>query len=166
MDDLWTTLGLHPPDWQYALHVSVRLAIAATLGGLLGLERQVRGHAAGLRTHMLVSLGSAMFALVPFEAGASSAQMIAEVVRGVAPGIGFLGAGAIMRVTQHDEPKGLTTAATIWLTAAVGISVGVNWMTPAVASVLLGLVVLELLHLAERKLPVKARPKDPTDGRQ
>ena len=99
----------------------IRLLMAALLGGILGFEREHRGKAAGIKTHMLVAVGSALFVLIPQQAGLSEAEL-SRVVQGVIAGIGFLGAGSILKGPDEKDLKGLTTAAGIWLTAAIGLS--------------------------------------------
>lgn len=129
--------------------VCVRLLVAAALGAVLGYERESAGAAAGLRTHMLVSLGSALFILVPLQAG-MSLEDISRVLQGVTAGIGFLGAGAIIKL-RNEDIKGLTTAAGIWLTAAVGVAAGMGLEATAVLSAMFGLVILSLLRLPKNK---------------
>ncbi|VCU70351.1 putative Mg(2+) transport ATPase [Pigmentiphaga humi] len=124
--------------------VFVRLVVAMALGGLLGLEREMRGTSAGLRTHMLVALGAALFVLVPLQGGMEVADM-SRVLQGVISGIGFLGAGAILKA--HDrEIHGLTTAASIWLTAAIGIAAGMGREMTAILSTVFALVILALVR--------------------
>ena len=117
------------------VHVAVRIAAAAVLGGLLGAERERAGKAAGLRTHMLVSLGASLFVLAPSQAGIAH-EDLSRVIQGVAAGIGFIGAGSILKRTQTEEVHGLTTAANIWLTAAIGVAAaaGPLWL-PLLATV-------------------------------
>src|SRR5262245_52138855 len=110
---------LDVPDAGHALQVAAQLALAATLGGVLGYERQRLGKAAGTRTHMLVALGAALFALVAVESGMSASDL-SRVIQGIVAGVGFLGAGTILKVGAHEEVHGLTTAAGLWFTAAVG----------------------------------------------
>jgi putative Mg2+ transporter-C (MgtC) family protein len=124
--------------------ITLRLLIAGVLGGLLGYERERKGKAAGLRTHMLVALGAALFVLIPLQAGAEIKEMT-RVLQGVVVGIGFLGAGAIIKVVEHEEATGLTTAAGIWLTAAIGIAAGMGQESLAILSTVLALIILELL---------------------
>jgi len=111
------------PTTGEALSVLARIVTAAALGALLGEERQRAGKAAGLRTHMLVSLGSALFMLFPAQSGMQPAEL-SRIAQGVAAGIGFLGAGTILKRTDPEEVHGLTTAASIWLTSAIGLAVG------------------------------------------
>jgi putative Mg2+ transporter-C (MgtC) family protein len=112
---------LSVPSAAEITEVALRLLTAALLGGLLGAEREAVGKAAGLRTHMLVALGSALFVIAPREFGLAEGDL-GRIVQGIAAGIGFLGAGTILKLTERQEIKGLTTAANIWLTAAIGIA--------------------------------------------
>ena len=137
------------PDAGQVTRIVLRLVIAAILGGVLGYERERQGKAAGVRTHMLVALGAALFVLVPQQAGVSGADMT-RVIQGVVAGIGFLGAGSIIKGNDEDNVKGLTTAAGIWLTAAIGIACGIGREATAVLSALLALAILSLVpHLGK-----------------
>jgi putative Mg2+ transporter-C (MgtC) family protein len=129
------------------LDVFLRLALAAGLGGAIGLEREYRQKPAGIRTNMLIGLGSALFAILSVEVGAAAGspdRIAAQVVTG----IGFLGAGAILR--SGHTVIGLTTAATIWVNAAIGMASGLGLYTVAAGGATLTLVVLALLPLMER----------------
>jgi putative Mg2+ transporter-C (MgtC) family protein len=144
--------------------ILVRLGVALVLGTIVGWEREAEGKRAGLRTHMLVALGAGLFVIVPLEAGnrvdlATGVQTehITRVIQGIVTGIGFLGAGTILKLTDQREVKGLTTAASIWLTAAVGMSAGAGWLWPAVAGTILALVILFFLQGLERWI----RPRPP-----
>ena len=132
------------PDLAALTRLLVRLALAALLGGLLGYERERRGQSAGVRTHMLVSIGSALYVLVPAQFGLTVADL-SRVIQGVVTGVGFLGAGAIIKHRTRRRVQGLTTAAGIWTTAAIGIACGLGRETTAIVSTLLAFVVLELL---------------------
>jgi putative Mg2+ transporter-C (MgtC) family protein len=144
------------------LTVALRLCAAAGLGGLLGLERELRGQIAGLRTHLLVSLGAclftvaSMYAVVPLGAGeegrldAGVRGDITRIASQVVVGIGFLGGGAILH--HGANVRGLTTAANLWLTAAVGLSAGLGFHSAAVAGTLLGLLALSGLRPVERRI--------------
>ena len=134
-------------DIEPAMRVTIRLLLAAVLGGVLGYERENQGKAAGLRTHMLVALGAALFVLAPEQAGALDDAM-SRVVQGVVAGVGFLCAGTIIKGANTDDVRGLTTAAGLWLTAAIGVGVGLGHGATAVLSTLLALFVLHLLPLA------------------
>jgi putative Mg2+ transporter-C (MgtC) family protein len=129
------------PDTAHAVRVTLRLLLAAVLGGVIGLEREITGKAAGLRTHMLVALGAAVFTLAPHEAGMTIADL-SRVFQGLIAGIGFLGAGAILKLPSDQRILGLTTAASIWLTAAIGAAVAVGALWLPVLAVSLALVIL------------------------
>ena len=129
------------PDAGRATRIVVRLVMAAILGGILGFEREQTGKSAGLRTHMLVALGAALFVLIPQQAGVSDADMT-RVLQGLVAGVGFLGAGTIIKNHSTDDVKGLTTAAGIWLTAAIGVAAGMGREATAILSTLLALAIL------------------------
>ncbi|HLL09938.1 MAG TPA: MgtC/SapB family protein [Rubrivivax sp.] len=131
-------------DTAQITRVLLRLLTAALLGGVLGYEREHHGKAAGLRTHMLVAMGAALFVLVPQQAGMEIEDM-SRVIQGVVAGIGFLCAGAIIKNRAEEDVHGLTTAASVWLTAAIGIACGLGREVIAVLSTLLALAVLALL---------------------
>lgn len=141
--------GLDVPDAAQLVRVTVRLVLSALLGGVLGWERERVGQAAGLRTHMLVCLGSALFVVSMEEAGASAADMT-RVVQGIATGIGFVGAGAILK--EGGQVRGLTTASGIWLTAAIGMAVGMGRLWLPVLGAALAWVILAWLRGYERRL--------------
>ena len=129
------------PDAASVTRITVRLSLAALLGGILGFERERKGKAAGLRTHMLVALGAALFILIPEQAGSSHADL-SRVLQGIVAGIGFLGAGSIIKGHVEEDIKGLTTAAGIWLTAAIGVAAGMGRETTAVLSTVLAVIIL------------------------
>lgn len=129
--------------------VVVRMLVAIVLGGLLGYERESVGASAGLRTHMLVSLGSALFVLIPLQAG-MEIQDVSRVLQGITAGIGFLGAGAILKQTSKNDVRGLTTAASVWMTAAIGIAAGMGREGTAVLSALFAIVILSSLRRATK----------------
>ena len=139
------------PDVAQVTRIVLRLVIAAVLGGLLGLERESKGKAAGVRTHMLVAMGSALFIIVSQQAGIIATD-ISRVVQGLIAGIGFLGAGTILKGDAENQVKGLTTAAGIWMTAAIGLAAGLGHEATAVLSALLTLVILSLVPLMTRLL--------------
>lgn len=124
--------------------ITLRLALAALLGGLLGYEREQKGKAAGVRTHMLVAMGSALFVLIPQQAAVPVADLT-RVLQGLVAGVGFLGAGSIINGTNKEEPRGMTTAAGIWLTAAIGVAAGLGREATAVVSALFALAILALI---------------------
>lgn len=132
------------PDTAQVTRITLRLLVAAILGGLLGYERERQGKSAGVRTHMLVAIGAALFVLIPQQAGASSADL-SRVLQGLIAGVGFLGAGAIIMGTKDIETRGLTTAAGIWVTAAIGMAAGMGRESTAVLSTVIALIVLSVV---------------------
>lgn len=129
----------------------LRLGAAAGFGLIIGIEREVPHRAAGMRTHVLVALGSALFVLASLEAGATINDS-SRVIQGVVQGIGFLGAGTILKLTDKAEVRGLTTAAGIWLTAAVGVTCGLGEFWLALAATAIAWIALKPLKIAEQKM--------------
>jgi putative Mg2+ transporter-C (MgtC) family protein len=142
---------LSVPDAAHMARVTIRLVTAAVLGGLLGIEREAMGKPAGLRTHMLVSLGAAVFVLVPAEIGMTNGDL-GRAIQGIATGVGFLGAGTILKRSDQQEVTGLTTAASIWLTAAIGLSVGVGGLWLSIVCAICALVILRVVAPIERRI--------------
>jgi putative Mg2+ transporter-C (MgtC) family protein len=110
-------------DVEQITRILTRLLLAALLGGVLGYEREHQGKAAGIRTHMLVAMGAAPFAPVPQQAGMAVPDL-SRVIQGIVAGVGFLGAGVIIKNRGEDDVRGFTTAAGVWMTAAIGIACG------------------------------------------
>ena len=131
-------LTLAMPDVAQIMRVGSRLLVAILIGALIGIQRELTHKPAGLRTHMLVALGTAMVVVTAAEAGMASADL-SRIIQGVITGIGFLGGGAILKLTAEHEIHGLTTAAGIWMTAAAAAAAGLGQ---------LGDLPLRLLHLA------------------
>jgi len=148
------------PDVAQVTRVTLRLLIAAILSGVLGYEREKKGKAAGMRTHMLVALGAALFVLIPQQTGVSDADMT-RVLQGLVAGVGFLGAGAIIRVNDNSEVKGMTTAAGIWLTAAIGMAAGMGREATAILCTALALGVLSIFPKVAQSLEGQDRPAAP-----
>jgi putative Mg2+ transporter-C (MgtC) family protein len=132
--------------------IVIRLAVSIVIGGLIGLERELEHKPAGLRTIILVCLGSTIFMLVGFELGLLGTEM-GRIVAGVVTGVGFLGAGAIIRA--RGEVYGLTTAATIWLASGLGLAIGAGYYILAITSSVFVLVVLRILGIVEKALSRK-----------
>jgi putative Mg2+ transporter-C (MgtC) family protein len=137
------------PDATHLANIAARLGVAAILGGLIGLEREWMRKAAGLRTHMTVALGCATFVLVALESDHDLGSM-SRAIQGVAAGIGFIGAGTILKRTDEADIKGLTTAASIWLTAAIGAAAGAGHGWIALIGVLIAFVILTAFGGLER----------------
>ena len=150
-------------DAGVATRVGVRLLTAALLGGAIGWERESVGKSAGLRTHMLVALGSALFILAPVETGEDE-QATSRVIQGVVAGIGFLGAGAIVKSHAGDAVYGLTTAASIWITAALGMAVALGRVVTAIIAAVLALVILHVLPSATPNDNSRRNPKNHPDS--
>jgi putative Mg2+ transporter-C (MgtC) family protein len=159
VEELKKELFLGLADAGHWLRVAVRLLAAALLGGVIGFEREREGKAAGIRTHALVSLGAALLTLVCLEAGFQSADM-SRVVQGLVTGIGFLGAGTILKTTDEHHIRGLTTAASIWMTVSLGVAAALGMLGPALLGLALTWVILRLMHRVEDW----ARPPDRPPG--
>src|SRR5690348_6648178 len=121
---LWEELIRGLPDGPHVALVVIRLLAATILGAVVGLQRERSGKPAGLRTHMLVSLGTAVVVSACTAVGMSS-DGLSRVMQGIVTGIGFVGAGSILKLSQERKIKGLTTAAGLWITAAIGIAAGI-----------------------------------------
>lgn len=155
--------------------IAVRLALSVLVGGVIGLQRDLHRKPAGVRTHALVSLGTALMVIVVMPPGVELGlryDALSRVIQGVLTGIGFLGAGVILRDTGMHQVKGLTTAATIWLTALLGVACGAGAYWPVLFAIVLGAAVMLLggrlehafrvwfpgKHSAERGDPVDPPP--------
>ena len=139
-------------DWEWIL----RLLLAGFLGGLIGLEREMRAKGAGIRTHFIVALGSALFMIISMYAFEGTDKFdSSRVAAGVVSGIGFIGGGVI--IFQRNVIRGITTAAGMWVAAAIGLACGAGpKMYPlAIAATLLTLLVLEMLHFFHLRYGVK-----------
>jgi putative Mg2+ transporter-C (MgtC) family protein len=139
------------PDLAHLASVAGRLLAAGLLGGLIGAQRERVHSAAGFRTHILVALGAALIVLAGREGGFASADT-SRVVQGIITGIGFLGAGTILKLVDKEQVHGLTTAATIWVTAGVGIAsvLAPLWLA-ALAAVLTWAVLALAIRLEGRR---------------
>lgn len=129
---------------DHIITFTIRLVVAMILGGIVGLEREYRAKDAGFRTHFLVAIGSALFTLISMYGFADGVKDTSRVAAQVVSGIGFLGAGII--VFQRNVIRGLTTAAGLWVTAAIGMACGVGQFYMAVLVTLLILIGLEVLN--------------------
>ena len=159
-------LFAHSLPVLHADEALLRLALAALLGGAVGIERELREREAGLRTHLLVALGSALFTIVSAYGFHAFLQSGASVVRAdptriaaqIVTGIGFLGAGAIIR--QGLSIRGLTTAATLWVVAAIGMASGAGYYGPAVATTVLTILALWPLRLIAYRMVERIKPEE------
>ena len=137
-----------PIDW---LNILLRLGIALLVGAIIGLERETKNKPAGLRTNMLVSFGSALVVLVPIQIGAAEQNLdiLGRAISGAISGIGFIGGGTILR---ESRVKGLTSAAAIWVSAALGIAVGCGLWDLGLIGATIAWIVLRLVHKWEKYL--------------
>lgn len=143
---------MSPLEWNVFVDDISRVGAAALLGGALGLEREWKGHWAGLRTHMMVSIGTAVFVVAAINVVGDHQEAVTRVIQGIASGIGFLGAGTILKLDNRQEIKGLTTASSIWLAAALGTVAGLAEYALAVAAACVSLFVLVVLGPLEKYL--------------
>jgi putative Mg2+ transporter-C (MgtC) family protein len=139
------------PDKNETIRVIIRLIAATVMGAAIGLQREQVGKPAGLRTHMLVSLGAAVFVIGCVQMG-MDLDGLSRVIQGLATGIGFLGGGAILKLTSEKDIQGLTTAAGIWLTAALGVTVGLGGLGIACLGLVLAWIILAVLVRVESRL--------------
>jgi putative Mg2+ transporter-C (MgtC) family protein len=136
------------PDLRQTVTLATRMVIAMILGAVIGAQREATGKPAGLRTHMLVAMGGALFVLAPVQSGMDLDGM-SRVIQGIVTGIGFIGGGAILKLQEQRAIEGLTTAAGIWITAAVGIAAGLGRWGLAVISTILTWITLSLIGKIE-----------------
>ena len=148
MEILWQELTLGLQDRQHLLRVAIRLLAAMILGGIIGIQRERSGKAAGFRTHMMVCLGTAVFVITCSSVGMEFDAM-SRVIQGLVTGIGFIGAGTILKLDKEEEIIGLTTAAGIWMTAAIGITIGLGAVGVGLICTALALVILALAQPLE-----------------
>ncbi|MGD9645210.1 MAG: MgtC/SapB family protein [Pirellulales bacterium] len=156
------------PTLDDFVRVTFKLFFSAMVGGLIGMEREATNKEAGLRTHMLVALGSTIFVLALVEVDASN-DAISRAVQGVAAGIGFVGAGNVLKLSSERRVRGLTTAASIWLTAALGVAVGLGkWWLPILGAILTWVILWMLVPVERmiRQLRRRKRPKPSTTSPQ
>ena len=152
-------------DWFVALQslgwdAALKIAAAALLGAIVGLERVWGGHPAGLRTNMLIAISSCLFTVLSIEGFPlqGSAQDTARVAAQIVTGVGFLGAGAVLQ--SKGNVRGLTTAASIWLVAAIGMAVGTGLYFLAIFTTTLSTFLLIFLGPISRRLDQRAQERD------
>ena len=150
MDPLWNELTNGFPDRNRFIIVLLRVFAAVLLGAVVGIERERAGKPAGLRTHMLVSLGTAVVVIACQDAG-MSLDGLSRVIQGIVTGIGFIGAGTILKLNEQREIQGLTTAAGLWMTAAIGVAAGLGILGVALIGTLVTVLVLVLEHFIDAR---------------
>ena len=148
MEILWHELTAGMADRGHLAIVLLRTIAAVILGGIVGIQREKVGKPAGLRTHMLVCLGTAVVVLGCSGVGMDMAGL-SRVIQGIVTGIGFIGAGTILKLTEQREIEGLTTAAGLWMTAAIGVACGLGALGIAVIATVLMVIVLALQGVEE-----------------
>jgi|SRR6185369_10133675 putative Mg2+ transporter-C (MgtC) family protein len=131
------------PDRRQLALVLIRVIAATLFGAIVGLQRERARKPAGLRTHMLVCLGTAVIVLAGSGAGMST-DGLSRIIQGIVTGIGFVGAGSILKLSQERKIKGLTTAAGLWMTAAIGVACGVGALGLAIIATIFSVMVLAL----------------------
>ena len=152
IDALLAELSAGFPDATEAARLALRLLAALVVGALIGLQRELQGKDAGLRTHVLVALGTTLFVLTGISVGmTASSDAMSRLVQGIATGIGFLGAGAILKLHADRAILGLTTAAGIWMTAAASVAAGLGRYGMALLAAVLAWLVLAVLSRLERR---------------
>lgn len=130
--------------------LALRLLTAIAVGAIIGLQREITHKTAGLRTHLLVALGTALL-IVSVQRAQMQLDAVSRVIQGIVTGIGFLGAGAILKLTAEHRVHGLTTSAGIWMTAAAGVAAGLGQYAAALIGAALAWLVLSVLWRIERK---------------
>jgi putative Mg2+ transporter-C (MgtC) family protein len=151
MTILWEELTLGLLDRGRLLRVFTRVLAATLFGAAIGFQRERAGKPAGLRTHTLVSLGTTLLVLSCSAVG-MSLDGLSRVIQGIVTGIGFIGAGSILKLSEEHAIRGLTTSASIWVTAAVGVAVGLGSVGIALLSTLLALIILALVGRLEHRI--------------
>jgi putative Mg2+ transporter-C (MgtC) family protein len=159
MNVVWEELAAGFPEAEAMARITVRLIVAMIFGAVIGIQRERAGKPAGLRTHMLVALGAAVFIIASGEFG-MNADSISRVIQGLVTGIGFLGAGAILKLYDKRAVEGLTTAAGIWMTAALGVAVGLGRFGLALVATLLAWMTLSVVRQMEHILNRGARKSE------
>jgi putative Mg2+ transporter-C (MgtC) family protein len=151
MSIVWEELAAGFSGPEAMVRITLRLIVAMLFGAVIGIQRERAHKPAGLRTHMLVSAGAAVFVMAGGEFGMSS-DSVSRVIQGLVTGIGFLGAGAILKLQDERQVEGLTTAAGIWITAALGVAVGLGRFGLALVATLLAWMTLSLVQQLEHAL--------------
>lgn len=154
MDIFWEELASGMPNARELARVLIRLVGATLLGAAIGIQREKAGKPAGVRTHILVTLGTTVFVLACSAVGMSS-DGLSRVIQGIVTGIGFIGAGSILKLNDALDVKGLTTAASVWMTAAIGVAVGLGSLGVALLGTLFTLIILGLAGLFDLRYEKK-----------
>jgi putative Mg2+ transporter-C (MgtC) family protein len=159
MNILWEELAAGFSGAEAMVRITLRLIVAMAFGAVIGIQRERAGKPAGLRTHMLVASGAAVFVMAGGEYGMNP-DSVSRVIQGLVTGIGFLGAGAILKLEDKQQVEGLTTAAGIWMTAALGVAVGLGRFGLALVATFLAWMTLSLVQQLEHMLNKGLRKSD------
>ena len=151
MDIFWEELTSGLPDSRQLVHVIIRLIAATLLGAVIGIQRERVGKPAGLRTHILVTLGTCVFVLAGSGYGMNS-DGLSRVIQGIVTGIGFIGAGSILKLNEERDIQGLTTAAGVWMAAAIGVAVGLGALGLGILGTILTLIILTMVGKIEFRI--------------
>lgn len=151
MDIIWQELTNGFPDLHLFIKVTIRLVAAVLLGAAIGVQRERVGKPAGLRTHVLVTLGTCVFVL-GCEGFGMNSDGLSRVIQGIVTGIGFIGAGSILKLNDERDVKGLTTAASVWMAAAIGVAVGLGGLGLAILATVLTLIILTFVGKFEKRM--------------
>ena len=158
METLWNELSSGFPDPQHLIVILIRVVASAMLGAAIGFEREHAGKKAGLRTHILVSTGTTVFVLAGLNSGMQQ-DAISRVIQGIITGIGFVGAGSILKREEDKKIEGVTTSAAIWMAAAIGVAVGLGSLGLAIIATVLSLIVLRITFWFENRA-MKSKTKE------
>ncbi|MDQ3801460.1 MAG: MgtC/SapB family protein [Acidobacteriota bacterium] len=148
MDIFWEELTAGMPTARQLAQIIIRLLAATLLGAAIGIQRERVGKPAGLRTHTLVTLGTCVFVIAGGAYGMSS-DGLSRVIQGIVTGIGFIGAGSILKLNEERDIQGLTTAAGVWMASAIGVAVGLGALGLAILATILTLIILTLVGRIE-----------------
>ena len=147
-----------------AAAIAIRVAAALLAGAILGIDRELKRKPAGLRTHALVAIGAAVVVLITIGSSQGDADAVSRAIQGIITGIGFLGAGVIMQHEEEGRVEGLTTAASIWVAAALGIACGAGLVE--LVAIALGAVLLVMIGGAPIERMLNRRGKPPGADRE
>lgn len=139
------------PDIPHIVDTLGRLGVAVLVGSLVGMERRLHGRWADLRTYIFVSMAAAIFVIIGEYATAGEQQDVSRIIQGIATGVGFLGAGTILKLSDQVEIKGITTASSIWLAAALGTASGLKLYPLAIVGAVISLLILIVLRPVEKR---------------
>lgn len=159
MDVLWQELTFGVPNASEWARIVIRLTAATLFGAAIGLQREKVGKPAGLRTHILVTVGTALFVMTCSVYGMNS-DGLSRVIQGIVTGIGFIGAGSILKLEKERDIQGLTTAAGVWMTSAIGVTVGLGSLGLALLGTILTLIILTVAAKFEFTIDKNQTPED------